>query len=42
MGEYPALSETDIKAIKVQIDRLTDRQGMFLRHVTVTINHPAI
>lgn len=42
MGEHPALSEAEIKAIKAQIARLSALQGMSLRYVTVTVNHPAI
>lgn len=41
MGEHPALSESEIEAIRVQIEKLSARQGMSLRYVNFTVNHPA-
>lgn len=42
MGEYPALSESEIEAIQAQIDRLAARQNISLHYVAVTVNHPSI
>ncbi len=42
MGEYPALSEQEIEAIVLQMQKMSLGSKMSLRYLNITINNPAI